>query len=355
MLLVPFLLPNQGGICNQLAKLICYEMPSSMSDLPTFEDVKAAAARIAPYAIRTPLIENHDLNERVGGRIFIKPEIFQRTGSFKFRGAYNKLSQIPANKRVQGVVAWSSGNHAQGVALAAKLLGIQATIVMPEDAPHIKIEGTQKLGAKTVFFTRYTEDREKIGYKIAGDSGATIIPSYDDRDIIAGQGTVGLEIMQDLSDQDLCPDHVLIPCGGGGLSSGSGLAIKHASPETSLWVVEPAGYDDFTRSLKSGIREEAVVSRPSLCDALLTPSPGHLTLALNQAHGATGIVVAEAEVRAAMIFAFEFLKLVVEPGGAVALAALLSGAIKVENQTSALVLSGGNVDPALFTSVLTDS
>jgi threonine dehydratase len=294
------------------------------------------------------LLENQTLNEKIGARIFLKPEVLQRTGSFKFRGAYNRLSQIPMTDRPFGVVAWSSGNHAQGVAAAAKILGMPAAIVMPHDAPSIKIEGTKNLGADVVLFDRYTEDREVIGKEIAAKSGATIVPSYDDPGIIAGQGTVGLEIMEDAAALGADLDKVFICCGGGGLSSGSGLAIKHLSPATEIFLVEPQGYDDFKRSLETGKHQIADITQPNICDALLTPTPGHLTFALNKRHGAKGLTVSEDEVRHAMKFAFETLKLVVEPGGSVALAAALSGKLSLQGQNVALILSGGNVDPNTF-------
>jgi len=286
--------------------------------------------------------------------VFLKPEIFQRTGSFKFRGAYNKISQIPAGKRSAGVVAWSSGNHAQGVADAARLLGLPATIVMPEDAPRIKIDNTRTLGAEIVFFDRYKESREDIGEDIAKRTGATIIPSYDDPDIITGQGTVGLEIIQDMQARSLEPDTVLICCGGGGLSSGSSLAIKHLSPQTDIYCVEPEHYDDHAKSLKEGHRVSADITRKSICDALLTPTPGELTFAINRTNLTGGLVVNETQVRNAMRFAFQSLKLVVEPGGAVALAAALSNDFKGHGKTTAVVLSGGNVDSDLFTSITSE-
>ncbi len=320
---------------------------------PTLSDIETAAERLKGLAVRTPLLEFPSLNEHVGGRVFLKPEIFQLTGSFKFRGAYNCLSQIPASDRANGVVAWSSGNHAQGVAAAAKIFGIPATIVMPKDSPKTKINGTKALGAEIVFFDRYTEDREKIGHAIAERTDVTVIPSYDNPHIVAGQGTVGLEIAQDLAAINLTPDQVLIPCGGGGLSSGSSIALKSAWPETNIYAVEPEFYDDFTRSLKSGARETADVTRPSICDALLTPSPGALPFSINQETLAGGLVVTEEEIRAAMAYAFHDLKLVVEPGGSVALAAILVGKIAAKDRVTCIVLSGGNVDAKMYARIIT--
>ena len=323
--------------------------------LPNYHDVLAAAQTLDGLAVRTPLLEFTSLNEAVGGRVLVKPEVLQRTGSFKFRGAYNKISKIPEDQRKAGVVAWSSGNHAQGVADAARLLGLPATIVMPEDAPRIKIDNTRALGAEIVFFDRYSENREEIGAEIAGRSGATIIPSYDDPDIIAGQGTVGLEIAQDVKAQGLDLDAVLICCGGGGLSSGSSLAIKQLSPKTEIYCVEPEFYDDHARSLNEGHRVSADITKKSICDALLTPTPGEITFEINRKNLTRGLVVNETQVQHAMRFAFQYLKLVVEPGGAVALAAALSNQYDAQGKTIAVVLSGGNIDPDLFASIVTES
>ncbi|TNE37053.1 MAG: threonine/serine dehydratase [Alphaproteobacteria bacterium] len=326
-----------------------------MSKLPTVADIEAAAQRIAGQAIRTPLLYAHALSAQLDRHIWIKPEMLQRTGSFKFRGAFNKLSQIPQAKKPNGVVAWSSGNHAQGVAAAARILGIPATIVMPKDAPKIKIKGTRSQGADIIFFDRYTEDREEIGREFAARNSATIVPSYDDPDIIAGQGTIGLEIARDLAEAGQSPDEIILPCGGGGLSSGTGLAARASFPSVDLTLVEPEDFDDFGKSLRSGERETADVTKKSLCDALLTPTPGEMTYALNRALGANGLSVSDAEVARAMGAAFRDLKLVVEPGGAVPLAALLAGKIDARSRTLVLVLSGGNVDPQLFRDLLTES
>ncbi|TNE56813.1 MAG: threonine/serine dehydratase [Alphaproteobacteria bacterium] len=326
-----------------------------MSKLPTVADIEAAAQRIAGEAIRTPLLYAHTLSAHLDRHIWIKPEMLQRTGSFKFRGAFNKLSQIPEDQKANGVVAWSSGNHAQGVAAAAKILSIPATIVMPQDAPTIKIEGTRTLGADVVFFDRYTEDRETIGRAIVAKTGATLVPSYDDADIIAGQGTLGLEIAQDLKGMGVRPDEIIMPCGGGGLSSGTGLALKSTFPDIGITLVEPQHYDDFGKSLISGKPETVDVTRRSLCDALLTPTPGQLTLALNRQLGARAVSVSDPEVVTALRTAFADLKLVVEPGGAVALAAVLAGKMGSNSKNLILVLSGGNVDPALYRQLLIES
>jgi threonine dehydratase len=327
----------------------------SVNQLPTFADVQAAAYRIAPRAIRTPLLRNRFLDEQLGRQIFLKPEILQVSGSFKFRGAYNRIAQLTSAERKAGVIAWSSGNHAQGVAAAARLESVPARIVMPEDAPQIKLDNTRALGAQVITFDRYREDREAISYALAEREGGVIVPSYDDPHIIAGQGTAGLEIFEDAAKISQPIDALLICCGGGGLTAGCALAAEALSPDTAIFCVEPEFYDDHARSLLSGQRESADTSRPSICDALLSPSPGALTFPINQRLLTGGLVVTESEVRAAMHYAFRVLKLVLEPGGAVALAALLSGKLDRRYQSVAVMLSGGNVDPVVFADILKGS
>ncbi len=316
--------------------------------LPNVDDVREAATRLSGKAIHTPLLESEDLNARTGARILIKPEVLQVTGSFKFRGAYNNLCQLSEEERKHGVIACSSGNHAQGVAAASKKLGIRATIVMPEDAPKLKLERTRGHGAEIVLFDRYKENREQLVDDIAKKTGAIIIPPYDDPNIISGQGTVGLELCNDMIAQGLTLDMFLAPAGGGGLIAGCGLAIKSQFPDCKMYCVEPEGYDDHARSLVSGQREISDVTRSNICDALLTPQPGELTFSLNQRALEGGFSVSEDEVRSAMAYAFEELKLVVEPGGAVALAALLAGKVKTHDSLVGIVLSGGNVSTEDF-------
>lgn len=320
--------------------------------LPDAEAVRQAAGRIEKFAIRTPLLEFPPLNERAGGRIFVKPEILQRTGSFKFRGAYSRLSRLDAEARRAGVLAWSSGNHAQGVASAAALLGLRATILMPADAPRMKMERTRSFGAGVVTYDRLGEDREAMGRAIAAESGAVIVPPYDDPDVIAGQGTVGLEIAEDAMRLGVALDEVLVPAGGGGLVAGSALALSELPRPPRIYSVEPEGYDDHRRSLAAGRRVGNEAGRVSICDALMAPMPGEITFEINRKLLAGGLVVNDDDVIAAMRFAFEEMKLVVEPGGAVALAAILSGKIATEGKAVAIVLSGGNVDAALFASVI---
>ena len=320
--------------------------------LINFTDVEAAAKRIEGAAVCTPVIESPVLNEEVGARILIKPECFQRTGSFKFRGAYNRLRQLSETERAAGVVAWSSGNHAQGVAAAAKILGVRAAIVMPDDAPVVKTANTRAYGAEIIAYDRYTQSREEIGARLAEERGATLVPSYDDPHIIAGQGTCGLEFAQQCSEHDVSLDQLLVCCGGGGLIAGSSVAFKALSPHTEIYSVEPAEFDDHVRSLKSGKREKNPPGARSICDALLAPEPGALTFPINRELLTGGLSVTDDEVRAAMRYAFSTLKIVAEPGGAVALAAVLARKISVTGKTTGVVISGGNVDPAFFADVI---
>ncbi len=316
--------------------------------LPTAADVDAAAQRLAGIALRTPLVTSPVLDASTGARVFLKAETLQRTGSFKFRGAYNKLSSIAPEARGRGVVAFSSGNHAQGVAAAAQLLGMPAVIVMPSDAPRAKRERTAELGAEIVLYDRAREDREAIAGELAAARHAVLVPPYDDPLIIAGQGTVGREIAEDLAALGLSPDVVAVAASGGGLTAGIALAIKARTPQTRLYTAEPEGFDDHARSFRSGRRETNAALTGTICDALMARMPGELTFAINRALGVEGVAVSDQDVAEAVGFAFRELKLVVEPGGAVALAALLAGKIDVKGKVAVAVLSGGNVDPALF-------
>jgi threonine dehydratase len=322
---------------------------TTQAPLPTFADVEAAAHRLQGLACRTPLLESEALNALTGGRVLLKAESLQRTGSFKFRGAYNTISQIAA----PAVVAYSSGNHAQGVAAAARLLGKAATIVMPADAPAIKLESTRAWGAEIRLYDRERESREEIGAEIALRTGAALVKPYDDPRIIAGQGTAGLELAEQAKEEGSALDAALIPCGGGGLIAGCGLALVELCPGVEIFAVEPAGFDDTRRSLAAGERIADPPDGRSICDALLIPLPGEVTFELNRKQLAGGLAVADEDVRRAMAFAFRHLKLVVEPGGAVGLAALLAGGFDARGRTVAVVLSGGNVDPGLFVDVLT--
>ena len=317
-------------------------------------DIEAAAERLADVAVRTPLMQNEELDRAAGGRVLLKPECLQRTGSFKIRGAYNLLSRLSPDEAARGAVAWSSGNHAQGVAAAGAMLGIHTAIVMPADAPAAKLRNTRRLGGEVITYDRYSGDREAIARGVAAERGASIVPSYEHPHIIAGQGTVGLEIAEQSVELGLPADQVLICCGGGGLTSGSAIALKARLPEIMVYTVEPEFYDDTARSLAGGNRVSVSTQARSICDALLTDAPGRMTFDIMHQLGCRGLVVSDEEVRAAMRFAFRHLKLVVEPGGAAALAAVLAGKIDTRDRNTAVVLSGGNVDFELFASIQED-
>ena len=315
-------------------------------------DIDAAARVVAPFAVRTPLLSFPVLNERVGTKVFLKPEMLQRTGSFKFRGAFNKLASIPQAERGGGVVAFSSGNHAQGVAAAAAMLGVPSIIVMPDDAPRIKIENTKALGGEVKLYDRYKEDREAIARAIARDKGYVVVPPYDDPAIIAGQGTIGLEIAEDCARLGIAPDVVLAPCSGGGLVSGIATAVKARYPEARVYACEPARFDDTARSLAAGKRLENPGGEKSICDALLSKSPGEITFPINQRLLSGGLTATDEEALAAVAFAARRLKLVVEPGGAIALAAASQGRVPGAAKSMVIVCSGGNIDDEMLQKAL---
>ncbi len=318
----------------------------------TIADIEAAAARLDGHAVRTPLLEMRALGDRLGARVLVKPEPLQRTGSFKFRGAFNRCQLIPAADRARGVVAFSSGNHAQGVAASANIMGMPATIVMPADAPAIKRANTIALGAEVVDYDRAADNREAIAADIIARTGATLIRPYDDPGIIAGQGTVGLEIAQGCQARGIVPDIAVTPVGGGGLIAGTATALTALVPGIQVLGAEPAGYDDTARSLAAGERVANDMTGQSFCDALLARTPGELTFSINRRLLAGGRAVTDAQVATAMREAFETLKIVVEPGGAVALAALLAGYVDCRGKTVVVVLSGGNVDREIYAEVL---
>jgi threonine dehydratase len=330
-------------------------MPGSAAcEPPNLAAIEAAADRLAGIAVRTPLLESELLNDQLGGRLLIKAEVLQRTGSFKFRGAYNCLAGLAASERARGVVAYSSGNHGQGVAAAARRLGIAACIVMPSDAPASKIEATRAWGAEVVLYDRERENRETIAAAIAEARGAPLIRPYDDAGVIAGQGTVGLELAEQAEALAARLDAVLVPCSGGGLTAGIALALADRSPATGVYTVEPEGFDDTRRSLAVGHR---VANRPgasSLCDALLVDRPGVVTFPVCARLVAGGLAVTDDETRAAMAASFRTYKLVVEPSGAVALAAALAGRFDARGRTVAAICSGGNVDPGAYVQALSD-
>jgi len=316
--------------------------------LPSFEGVLDAARQINGVAVRTPLIESPALNAVVGGRVLMKAENLQRAGAFKFRGAYNRISRLNAEQKARGVVAFSSGNHAQGVAAAAALVGTSAIIVMPSDSPRVKVEGVIGFGGEVRLYDRWTESREAIGAAIAAERGSVLVPPFDDPFIIEGQGTVALEM---LDQADAPMDQLLCGASGGGLMAGINLVMAERSPQTKVIVVEPEAYDDTARSLAAGERVGHPQGPPSICDALMSPMPGVLTWPINR-RLAGALTVSDAEVAEAVRFAFRHLKLVVEPGGAVSLAALLSGKSETKGRTTGIVLSGGNVDAVLYGEIL---
>ncbi len=323
-------------------------------NIPDYQDVLAAQERIGKAVVHTPLLRNALLDERLGGHIYFKPEYLQRTGSFKFRGAYNAISALGKRAKEHGVIGCSSGNHAQGLAEAARLFGVKATIVMPLDAPAIKIERTRRSGAEIVTYDRSTGDREAITNDIAARTGALPVQPFENEFVIAGQGTSGLELVNDLKVIDTGLDMVLVPTGGGGLIAGISLAVGEHYPDAEIYAVEPEGFDDYTRSLRAGGLVANENHRGSLCDALLSEQPGKTGFSIAQERVKDGIVVSDREALDAVAFAFYEMKCVVEPGGAVALAALLSGKMDCANKTVAVVLSGGNIDPAVMSRAVAD-
>lgn len=316
--------------------------------LPALEDVLDAAGRLEGFAVKTPLIRDRALDAATGARVFVKAECLQRTGSFKFRGAYNRVSRLTGEALERGVVAFSSGNHAQGVAAAAGLMGTPAVIVMPADAPRAKIEGTKVLGAEVIAYDRWTESREAIGAKIAAERGSILVPPFDDFHVIAGQGTVGLEAIRQLRDLGETADVALAPASGGGLVAGIGLAFGALSPGTQIFAVEPEAYNDHAQSLNAGHPVAVKPLADSRLDALLSPSPGELTFALNREQLSGAVGVTDAEAMAAVAFAFRHLKLVLEPSGAAALAAVLARKVEIAGRTVLVVASGGNVDAEVY-------
>ena len=317
---------------------------------PDYSDIQSAADRIAPFARITPLLSSPHLDALVGGKLFVKAEPLQITGSFKFRGACNAAQML--DKDVKTVVAWSSGNHAQAVAMAAKMRGIKAIIVMPEDAPAIKKQNTLALGADVVSYDRYHESREDIGHALAEKHQAAIIPPYDFAPVIAGQGTIGKEIADQSRDLNITPDQVICCTGGGGLLAGLCLGLHHHMTDLPIYGAEPEGFDDFSRSLIAGERLGNAPDARSICDAIVTNMPGEMTFPINQDHVTSGLVVSDDDVLYAMAMAWAHLKLVVEPGGAVALAAALTGKVETTGKTTITVASGGNVDKPIFQEAL---
>lgn len=314
--------------------------------------IRAAASRLAGHARRTPLLSSPFLDEIAGRRVFVKPECLQHTGSFKYRGARSAVSALDAETRARGVIAFSSGNHAQGVALAARQFGVPSVIIMPSDAPRMKIDNTRALGAEVVLYERATEDRDAIGAALSAERGLTLIKPYDEPQVIAGQGTTGLEIAEDAAAMGIARADVLVCCGGGGLTSGIALALEADAPGLRARPCEPEGFDDAARSLASGQIERNVRTSGSLCDAIVTPQPGNITFPIMRRLCGPGLVVTEDEALHAMALAFSRLKLVAEPGGAVALAAALFRADQIAGDAVFLTISGGNVDADVFQDAL---
>lgn len=317
-----------------------------------FEMINAAAGRIKGHARVTPMLTSPFLDEIAGRRVLIKAECLQHTGSFKFRGGWSAVSDLSPDAIKAGVIAFSSGNHAQGVALAAREHGAPAVIIMPSDAPAIKIANTKALGAEVVLYDRVNESRDDIGDRLAAERGLTLIKPFDEPQVIAGQGTLGLEIADQAAALGVTKADVAVCCGGGGLTSGVALALAKKAPDMRVRPVEPAGFDDVTRSLASGKIEHNASAAGSICDAIITIAPGEMTFPIMQAHCGTGVVVTDDECLRAMALAFLRLKIVVEPGGAAALAAALFHPDQFDGDAVIAVTTGGNVDPAQFARAL---
>ncbi len=327
-------------------------MTAPISEACTIDMIRAAAQRIEGFARRTPLLSSPFLDEIAGRRVFIKPECLQHTGSFKFRGAYNTISGLAPEIRAKGVIAFSSGNHAQGVALAAKMHGVPSVIIMPADAPQLKIENTRALGAEVVLYNRDTENRDEIGARLSAERDLTLVKPFDNPNVIAGQATTGLEIAQDANALGITDADVLVCCGGGGLTSGIALACEADAPGLRVRPVEPTGFDDVARSLASGTLESNTATSGNICDAIITPQAGDLTFPIMKRLCGAGLAVTEDECLNAMAQAFLRLKIVAEPGGAAALAAALSHGDELSGDAVFVTVSGGNVDPAMFSRAL---
>jgi threonine dehydratase len=326
-------------------------MTQSILRSPTFEDVVAAQQNLRGHAVVTPVLESPELNALVGGRLICKAEALQRTGSYKFRGAYNRLSQLGEEERKRGIVAFSTGNFGQAVAAAAKLLNIPAIVIIPKDAPAIKVENTRSHGAEVRFYDRANKNqRAEMARELSEKQGLTVVPPGDDTLVIAGYGTSGLELLDQF---DGTFDALLCPCGGGGLSAGISMAFSGRQPQTRIYTVEPEGFDDTARSLAAGMRLSIEDGYTSICDAIQTPIPAELPFKTLRDKISGSLVVKDADTRRAMALAFRHLKLVLEPAGAIALAAAISGLHDCRGKTVAIICSGGSVDPALYASVIT--
>ncbi|HHL43022.1 MAG TPA: threonine/serine dehydratase [Hellea balneolensis] len=320
-----------------------------MLELPTYSDVKSAQIRLQGHAIRTPLVSSTHLNTMCGYNLFLKNETKQVTGTFKYRGARSRMSLLSSEELERGVVAFSSGNHAQGVAFNARELGTTSIIVMPKSAPQKKKDGTKALGADIVEYDIATENREQIAERIASETGRILVPAFDDKYVIAGQGTCALEICEQAKEQGAHLDAVITPMGGGGLGAGTSLAVKHLAPQAQIYGVEPAGFDDQRRSLLSGRRERILKGGRTLCDALMSPKPGVLTFAINKRALMDIFVVTDEMVLKTIAVVYSDLGIKLEPGGAAALASILYGDTPFKPGANiAVILSGGNVDDEIF-------
>ena len=321
-------------------------------DALTPQEIDKAHERIFSLIIKTPLISSETINKKTNANVYFKLENLQWTGSFKLRGASNKISQLSTEEKSRGIVSYSSGNHAQAVAYASKLFGVKATIIMPKSAPSIKIENTKKYGAEILLYDSIHESREKIASEIARKENKTIIKPYDDLDVIAGQGTVGKEIAEELKLKNIQPDIYLCCCGGGGLIAGSSTYLRHAFPNIKNFAVEPEEFNDTQLSLKNNFIVRNKESGKSICDALLAPQPGDVTFPVNQTTLDGGLAVSDREVKKTIVELAEEMKIVVEPGGAVAATALLKNKINVKNKNVVVMVSGGNIDYKLFSSIV---
>ncbi len=319
---------------------------------PTFNDVEMASRMLTGRVVLTPLLESPLLNAELGGRLLIKAEVLQRTGSFKYRGAFNRISAIPEAEKARGVVAYSSGNHAQGVAAAARTIGMKAIILMPADAPKVKVANTKAWGADVRHYDRHRDNREEIGAALAREFGSTLVKPYDDPLIIAGQGTVGVEIVRQAVELGATVDAVLVPCGGGGLAAGTALAFGALAPAAAVYAVEPESFDDTARSLASGRRESVAIDAKSICDALQMPTPGEITFEITSKRLTGALTVSDKFARAGMRALFSHFKIVAEPSGAVGVGAILGGAFPLNGRTVVAIISGGNVDAGTFCDAL---
>lgn len=322
---------------------------------PTLDDIEDAARALKGIAVKTPLLENAEVNEGLAGRLLVKAETLQRTGSFKFRGAYNRIRQMNDAGRKRGVIAYSSGNHAQAVALVASLMKTHAHIVMPDDAPANKVDRTRQLGAQIIAYNRAVETREDVAERIRAECDHVLVPPNEDLRVLAGAGTVALELMRQAEALGTVPDAILVPCGGGGLTAATTLALEALSPSTKIFGVEPELFDDTRRSLEAGERLANPKGRTTICDAIMTDMPGELTFSINRKRLSGVLTVSDDDVRAAMKFAFDRFKIVIEPGAAVGLAAVLSQKINIEGKSIAVIATGGNVDASSFCTALEET